>query len=114
MGRRKRDGNHSSPKNNLIQDSKGNEENRYPVPDSNKTKINDAKVTNKTPKNTLKKEILQVITETLPKLAIQHPSKSIKFYFLSISQLEFLLYIFYCTCPCLSPQHLHLNYNDTL
>jgi hypothetical protein len=26
------------PKNNLIQDSEGNEENRYPVPDSNKTR----------------------------------------------------------------------------
>jgi hypothetical protein len=33
MGRRKRDGNHSfPPKNNLIQDSEGNEENGYPVP----------------------------------------------------------------------------------
>jgi hypothetical protein len=27
------------PKNNLIQDSEGNEENGYPVPDSNKTKM---------------------------------------------------------------------------
>jgi hypothetical protein len=43
MGRRKRDGNHSPPKNNLIQDSEGNEENEYPVLDSNKTKINDTK-----------------------------------------------------------------------
>jgi hypothetical protein len=42
MGRRKRDGNHSPPKNNLMQDSEGNEENRYPVLDSNKTKINDS------------------------------------------------------------------------
>jgi hypothetical protein len=32
MGRQKRDGNYSAPKNNLIQDSEGNEENRYPVP----------------------------------------------------------------------------------
>jgi hypothetical protein len=40
MGRRKRDGNHSSPKNKLGQDSEGNKENRYPDPDSNKTKIN--------------------------------------------------------------------------
>jgi hypothetical protein len=31
MKRRKGDGNHSPPKNNLIQDSEGNEENRYPV-----------------------------------------------------------------------------------
>jgi hypothetical protein len=31
MGRRKMGGNHSSPKNNLIQGSEGNEENGYPV-----------------------------------------------------------------------------------
>jgi hypothetical protein len=31
MGRRKRDGNHSTPQNNLIQDSEGNEENGHPV-----------------------------------------------------------------------------------
>jgi hypothetical protein len=34
----KRDGNHSPPKNNLIQYSEGNEENGKPVPDPNKTK----------------------------------------------------------------------------
>jgi hypothetical protein len=33
-------------KNNLIQDSEGNEENRYPVPDFNKTQINCAKEPN--------------------------------------------------------------------
>jgi hypothetical protein len=31
MGRRKRDGNHSLPQNNLIQYSEGNEENGYSV-----------------------------------------------------------------------------------
>jgi hypothetical protein len=31
MGRRKRDGNHSPPKNNLVQDSEDNEDNGYPV-----------------------------------------------------------------------------------
>jgi hypothetical protein len=36
----KRDGNHSPPKNILVQNSKVNEENRYPDPDSNKTKVN--------------------------------------------------------------------------
>jgi hypothetical protein len=41
IGRRKRDGNHSPPKNNLIQDSQGNEENGYLVPEANKAKIND-------------------------------------------------------------------------
>jgi hypothetical protein len=41
MERRKRYGNHSPPKSHLIQDSEGNEENRHPVPESNKAKIND-------------------------------------------------------------------------
>jgi hypothetical protein len=43
MGRIKRDGNHCLPKNNLIQDSEQNEENGYPVTDTNKTKLNDTK-----------------------------------------------------------------------
>jgi hypothetical protein len=38
MGRR-RDGNHTPQKNNSIEDSVGNEENGYPVPDPNKTMI---------------------------------------------------------------------------
>jgi hypothetical protein len=63
MGRRKRDGNHSSSQNNLIQDSERNEENRYPVLNSNKTKINDNKEPNDVHKNILIEEILQVITK---------------------------------------------------
>jgi hypothetical protein len=58
VGRRKRDRNHSLTKNNLIQDSERNEENRYPVPNSNKTKVNDTKEPNNVKKNTLKEEIL--------------------------------------------------------
>jgi hypothetical protein len=58
MGRRKRDGNHSPPKNNLIQDSEGNEENGYLVPDSNKTKLNYTKEPNDVHKNIHKEEIL--------------------------------------------------------
>jgi hypothetical protein len=42
-------------KNKLIQNSEGSEENGYPVPDSNKTKINYAKDSNKAHKNTQKK-----------------------------------------------------------
>jgi hypothetical protein len=41
----------------------GNEENGYPILDSNITKINDTKETNYGHKNTLKEDILQVITE---------------------------------------------------
>jgi hypothetical protein len=43
MEKRNRDRKCSPPKNNLRQDPEGNEENRYPVLDSNKSKINDAK-----------------------------------------------------------------------
>jgi hypothetical protein len=57
-GKLKRGWNPFSPKNNLIQDLEENEENRYPVPDTNKTKTNDAKEPNVTHKNTLKGEIL--------------------------------------------------------
>jgi hypothetical protein len=60
---RKRDGSHSPPKHNLIQDSEGNEENGYPVLDSNKIKTYDTKEPNDVYKNNLKEEIPQVITE---------------------------------------------------
>jgi hypothetical protein len=53
MGRR-RDGNHSPQKNNLIQDSEGNKENGYPGPGPNKTKINDTKEPSDVHQNTLK------------------------------------------------------------
>jgi hypothetical protein len=43
-----------SPQNKLIQESEGNEENGYPDPHSNKTKINYDKEPNKAHKNTLK------------------------------------------------------------
>jgi hypothetical protein len=63
MWRRKRARNHSPSKNKLVQDSEGNEENRYPDQDSNQTKINYTKEPNEAYKNTLKGEILQVINE---------------------------------------------------
>jgi hypothetical protein len=55
----------SLQKNNLIQDSEGNEENGYSVADLNKTKINDTKEPSNAHKNILKEEILQVNTEFL-------------------------------------------------
>jgi hypothetical protein len=78
MGRWKRDGNHSPPKNNLTQNSEGNEENGYPVPDSNKTKINDAKEPNDAQKNILKKEILQVVTENFIELLLDIISQNVQ------------------------------------
>jgi hypothetical protein len=70
MGRRKRDENHSPPKNKLTQDSEGNGENGYPVSDSNKRKISYAKEPNEAHKNTLKEEILKVITENFMEMLI--------------------------------------------
>jgi hypothetical protein len=63
MGRRKREGNHSPPKNKVVQDLEQNEEHKCPDSDSNKTKINYTKEPNKAHKNTLKEEIPQVINE---------------------------------------------------
>jgi hypothetical protein len=51
------------PNNKLVQEPEGNEDIRYPDPESNKTKINYAKEPNEANKNTLKEEILQVINE---------------------------------------------------
>jgi hypothetical protein len=78
MGRRKRDGNHFPPKSNLIQDSEGNEEYRFPVPGSNKTKINDNKEPNNVHKNTLKEEILQVITENFMEILLDMVNQNIQ------------------------------------
>jgi hypothetical protein len=78
MGRRKRDWNHSHIKNNLIQDSEGNEENGYPVPDYNKTKIYEAEEPNNVYKNTLKEEILQVITENFMEILLDMVNQNIQ------------------------------------
>jgi hypothetical protein len=65
-------------KHNLIQDSEGNEENRYPVQDSNKTKIGYAKEHSKANKNILKEELLQVITETFMEILLDMVNQNIK------------------------------------
>jgi hypothetical protein len=77
MERRKRDVNHSPPKNNLIQDSEGNE-NGYPVLDSNNTKINDTKEPNNVHKNTLKEELIQVITESFMDMILDMVNQNIQ------------------------------------
>jgi hypothetical protein len=75
--RRKRDVNHSPPKNNLIQDSEGNE-NGYPVLDSKKTKINDTKEPNDVHKNILKEELIQVITENFMDMILDMVNQNIQ------------------------------------
>jgi hypothetical protein len=61
-----------------MQDSEGNEENWYPVPDSNKTKLNDTKEPNNVHKNTLKEDILQVITENFMKMILDTVNQNIQ------------------------------------
>jgi hypothetical protein len=57
MGRRRRYGNHSLQKNNLIQNSVGNDKNGYPAPDLNNTIINVTQVLSDAHKKTLKEEM---------------------------------------------------------
>jgi hypothetical protein len=78
MGRRKRDGNHSRPKNKVVQDLEQNEENGYPDPDSNKTKINYTKEPNEEHKTTLKEEILQVINENFIEMLVDTVKQDIQ------------------------------------
>jgi hypothetical protein len=82
---RRRDGNHSPQKKNLIQNSVGNEENGYPDSDINKTMINATKEISDAHKKTLKKEIWAEISEKLmEKISdkvnqnVQHPLKKPK------------------------------------
>jgi predicted house-cleaning noncanonical NTP pyrophosphatase (MazG superfamily) len=58
--------------------SEGNEENRYSVPDSNKTKINYVKEPKEAQKNTLKEEILQVITENFIEMLLDMVNQNVQ------------------------------------
>jgi hypothetical protein len=78
MGRRKRDGNHSLPKNKVVQDLERNEENGYPDPDSNKTKINYTKETNEDHENTQKEEILEVINENIREMLVDIVNQNVQ------------------------------------
>jgi hypothetical protein len=78
MKRRKRDGNHSSPQNKVVQDLEQNEENRYQDPDSNKTKINYTKEPKKAHKNDLKEEILQVINENFIEMLLDMVNQNVQ------------------------------------
>jgi hypothetical protein len=78
MGRRKREGNHSHPKNKVVQDLEPNEENRYPDPDSNETKINYTKEPNEPHKNSLKEEILQVINENFIEMLLDMVNQNVQ------------------------------------
>jgi methionyl-tRNA synthetase len=66
------------PKNNIKQNSQGSEKNRYPVLDSNKTKINDTKELNDIHKNNLKGKILQVITENFMEMLLDMINQNVQ------------------------------------
>jgi NAD(P)H-dependent FMN reductase len=66
------------PKNKLVQDSEGNEENGYPVPDPNETKIDYHKEPKEAQKNTLKEEILKEIMEVLLDKVNQNVQEALK------------------------------------
>jgi predicted phage tail protein len=78
MGRRKRNVNHSSPQNKVVQDLEQNEENRYPEPDSNKTKINYTKEPKKVHKNALEEEVLQEITENFMEMLLDMVNQNVQ------------------------------------
>jgi hypothetical protein len=64
---------------NLMQDSEGNEEKGYPVPDFNKTKINDTKEPIDAHKNTLNEKILkEVITENFTEMILDMVNQSVQ------------------------------------
>jgi hypothetical protein len=63
MDRQKKYGNHCTPSNKLVQEPHGNEEKRHSDSDSNKTNRNDTNEPKEVHKDTLKEEILQVISE---------------------------------------------------
>jgi ABC-type transporter Mla subunit MlaD len=65
-------------KKNLIQDSEGNEESRYPAPKPNKTMINDTMELSDTHKNTLKEEILEDITKKFMKKILNMVKQNIQ------------------------------------
>jgi hypothetical protein len=58
-------------------DLEGNEENRYPLPVSNKIMNNNAKEPNNDPKNTLKEEILQLITENFMEMLLDMVNQNV-------------------------------------
>jgi hypothetical protein len=78
MERQKKEGNHFPPNKKLVQEPKAKEENRYPDPDSNKTKINYIKEPNEAHKNILKEEILQVINENFIEMILDIVNQNVQ------------------------------------
>jgi hypothetical protein len=77
-GRRKKKGNQFPPSNILVQKPEGKEEDRYPDPHCNKTKVNYAKEPNEAHKNTMKEEILQVINENFIEMILDMVNQNLR------------------------------------
>jgi hypothetical protein len=78
MGTQKKKGNQFLHSKKLVQETEGNEENRYSDPDSNKMKINYAKEPNEAHKNILKEEILQVINENFIEMILDMVNQNVQ------------------------------------
>jgi hypothetical protein len=65
-------------KNNILQDSEANEEDGYPVPDPNKTMINDTKEPKDAHRNILKEEFLQEITKNFVEKVLEVINQNIQ------------------------------------
>jgi vacuolar-type H+-ATPase subunit I/STV1 len=78
MGRQKKQGKQFLHSKELVQEPERNEENKYSDPDSNKTKINDAKEPNEAHKNNLKDEILQGINENFIDMTLDMVNQNVQ------------------------------------
>jgi hypothetical protein len=74
-GKAEKRGKPFSPNNKLVQELERNEENRYPDPNSNKTKINYAKEAHK---KILKEEILQVIKDNYIEMILDMVNQNVQ------------------------------------
>jgi hypothetical protein len=76
MGRRKREGNHSPPRNTVVQDLEQNEESGYPDLQQNKDKLHQG--TQRSPQEHLKEEIVQVINENFIEMLLDMVNQNVQ------------------------------------
>jgi hypothetical protein len=76
--KKKKQGNQFPHSKKLVQEPKGNEENRYLDGDSNKLKINYAKEPNEANTNNLKEKILQVISENFIEMILDMVNQNVQ------------------------------------
>jgi hypothetical protein len=77
-GKEKKEWKPLTSKKNLICNSEGNEEKRYPVPDHNKTMIDDTKESSHAHKNTPKEEITETFMEKILDVVSQNVRNALK------------------------------------